>query len=105
MTATQHNLLMGAWKSAVASATGVIIANAVDTPNPLLSLAWFKHLGIAVFFVLLVTEARYWNQWANSGQDHPLPAALDHAAVANKEVAAAIDEAKAAVPQVPPVKP
>jgi hypothetical protein len=95
---TQHSLFIGAMKSAIASVTGVILANVVDVQNPILSMAWVKHIAIASFFVLLVTEARYWNQWANSGTEPALPVALGQAKDAAKKTEAAIDAAAKVVP-------
>jgi hypothetical protein len=91
MNFTQHQLFNGALKSAVASVTSVLIANCVDTPNPILSLLWFKHVGIAIFFLLVLTEARYWNQWANSGTEQPAILAIGQAKEAAKKTEAAID--------------
>jgi hypothetical protein len=96
---TQHKLFIGAMKSGVASVTGVVLANVVDVQNPIFSLAWLKHIGIASFFVLLVTEARYWNQWANSGDEQPLPAAIGQAKEAAKATEAAIAKVQDASPK------
>lgn len=99
MTPSQKALWIGALKSSVASITGVIIANAVDSANPVFTFAWFKHIAIQSFFVLLVTEARYWNQWANSGEPRPLPDALADAKDATKQAEAKIEEAQRIAPK------
>jgi hypothetical protein len=81
MTAKQRTLLDGAVKSAVAAVTGIIIGNCVDLQNPILSWPWLRHLMITAGFTLLITEARFWNQWATSGNGHEykvLPAADDN---------------------------
>jgi hypothetical protein len=98
MNFTQHNLFIGAMKSGVASITGVILANSVDTVNPVFSLLWLKHVGIQSFFVLIVTEARYWNQWASSGTEMPLPTAIAEAKDAAKATEAAIAKVENVVP-------
>jgi hypothetical protein len=99
MNFTQHKLFIGAMKSGVASVTGVVLANVVDVQNPIFSLAWLKHIGIASFFVLVVTEARYWNQWANSGGDQSLPVAIDQAKVAAEKTKDAIAKVEAIAPE------
>lgn len=71
MTIAQSELWKGALKSAVSSFTGVIIANCVDVPQTILSWPWFRHIIIAAFFVVMVSEARFWNQWANSLNGEP----------------------------------
>jgi hypothetical protein len=96
---TQKQLAKGAWKSAVLAFTGVVIANGVDTPNPVMSLMWFKHVGIQSFFVLVITEARYWNQWAGSGDERSLPAAIGKAADLAQQTEKAIDEVKHVDPE------
>jgi hypothetical protein len=98
---TQHQMFQGALKSGVASVTGVILANVVDMQNPILSLAWLKHIGIASFFVLLVTEARYLNQWANSGTEAPVVQAIGQAKQAAQKTEVAIDAAAKVVGDVP----
>ena len=63
----QKALMLGAWKSAVASICGVVLSNFVDVPQTLFSWPWFRHVLIAMFFVVAVSEARFWGQWAHSG--------------------------------------
>jgi hypothetical protein len=72
MTPAQKALAAGAWKSAVSSICGVVLANFVDVPQALFSWPWFRHILIAMFFVVAVSEARFWSQWANSG-NHVTP--------------------------------
>jgi hypothetical protein len=69
VTPAQHTLMVGALKSGVSAATGVILTNFVDVPQPLLSWPWFRHVLIGMAFVVLVSEARFWQQWANSAKD------------------------------------
>jgi|HubBroStandDraft_2_1064218.scaffolds.fasta_scaffold90663_4 hypothetical protein len=99
MNFTQHKLFIGALKSGVAAVTSIIITNCVDTANPIMSLAWFKHIGIATFFLLLFTEARYWNQWANSGTEQPLPQALGKAQDLAQKTEQAIADVKDVAPK------
>lgn len=100
MNITQHKLFIGSVKSGVAAVTSVFVTNCVDTANPIMSLAWWKHIGIATFFLLIFTEARYWNQWANSGAEPPpLPQALDDAKQAAKQAEAKIEEAQKIAPK------
>jgi hypothetical protein len=99
MNITQHKLFIGSVKSGVAAVTSVFVTNCVDTANPIMSLAWWKHIGIATFFLLLFTEARYWNQWANSGAEPPpLPQAIQDA----KDSAKATEEKIAKVEEIAP---
>jgi hypothetical protein len=94
MTSKQSALFMGSLKSAVGAACGVILANFVDTPQAVLSWPWFKHILIATGFVVLVSEARFWNQWANSGTVVPMETALKTAADATAKAGTAITEAQ-----------
>jgi len=73
MNQAQKALLAGAWKSAVSAVCGVILSNFVDVPQALFSWPWFRHVLIACFFVVMVSEARFWNQWASSGNGHIPP--------------------------------
>lgn len=69
MTLQQNVLLKGALKSAVSAATGLIIGMPIVDPehfNPT-SFGGWAHLLAAIAIVVVVGEARYWNQWANSG--------------------------------------
>lgn len=69
MTEEQHTLIKGAIKSAVSSATGLIIGMPIVDPEHF-SVATFggwEHLLMAIAVVTIAGEARYWNQWANSG--------------------------------------
>jgi hypothetical protein len=93
MNLKQSDLIMGAIKSAVGAATGVILANMVDVPQAIFSWPWFRHVLIATGMVVLVTEARFWNQWANSGKTTPVEDSIQTAAVATKQAGAAIADA------------
>jgi hypothetical protein len=106
MNTKQSALWLGALKSAVGAACGVILANFVDTPQAVLSWPWFKHILIATGFVVLVTEARFWNQWASSGTVVPMEAALKTAADATAKAGVAITDAQSVqkVTEIP-VKP
>ena len=85
MNATQKALFWGSFKSAVGVVTGALLTNLADPAYPVFSLLWWKHLGIATGIILLTTEGRYWNQWATSGQQRPLPDAISAAQDAAKD--------------------
>ena len=99
MNFTQHKMFIGAVKSGVGAVTGVILANFVDITNPILSWPWAKHILIVCGFVLVVTESRYWNQWANSGVEQPLPVTLGKAQDLAQKTEAAISKAQDAAPK------
>jgi hypothetical protein len=100
MNVTQKALWSGALKSAVGAITGVILANFVDVPQALFSWPWFRHVLIAAGVVVLVTEARFWNQWANSGATPaPIQQSLADAAHANIQAGAAISKAQTEAPK------
>ena len=69
MTGAQKVLLKGALKSAVAAATGVITGlPAIDSDHFNIT-TWqgiLRLLGM-ILWVTVVAEARFWNQWAHSG--------------------------------------
>lgn len=69
MTDAQRILLKGALKSAVSSATGMILSlNIVDADHfSITTLGGWKHLGFAIFISVITAEARFWQQWAHSG--------------------------------------
>jgi hypothetical protein len=60
-----NQTLKQALKQLISAACGVILANVVDPSSQIFSLAWLKHLGVVIFFVTLVNEARYWKSWAD----------------------------------------
>jgi len=68
MNGTRTALLKGAIKSAVASVTALIIGlPAIDPVHfNIQTLGGWRHIGIIVLWVVIVGEARFWNQWANS---------------------------------------
>lgn len=73
MNPAQKQLLTGALKSAIGAATGLILTLPVvdyEHFSPMTFGGW-KHLGAAIFFTVLVGEARYWKQWADSGDGVP----------------------------------
>ena len=69
MNDTQKTLLKGALKSAVGSATGMVISlNIVDPEHfSFQTFGGWKHLVAAILVSVVVAEARFWNQWAHSG--------------------------------------
>lgn len=99
MNIKQNALVIGSIKSAVSAACGVILANLVDVPQAILSWPWFRHVLIATGLVVLVSEARFWQQWANSGKTTLLADSLDSAATATKQAGAAISEAQSQAPK------
>ena len=58
-----------AFRQAVSSACAVVITNMVDSPTPMFSWPWFRHMLIGMFFLTLLNEARYWKQWADGPDD------------------------------------
>ena len=107
MNVKQSDLVIGSIKSAVSAATGVILANLVDIPQALFSWLWFRHVLIATGLVVVVSEARFWQQWANSGKTTPIADSMQTAATATKQASAAIADAQASVQKeaAPPPKP
>ena len=77
MSAEFKNLLLGALKSAVGAAAGLISGLPVVDPShfSLASLGGWEHLGMAILWVVIVSEARFWGQWASAvkGNDHGGP--------------------------------
>lgn len=71
MNAAQQQLLTGAKKSAISAGCGVILANVIDVQQTMFSWPWCKHVLIVMFFVTIVAEARFWKQWADSGDASP----------------------------------
>ena len=63
----QKTLLISAIKSGVSAACGVIIANLADSTLAPFTVPWLKHVAIATGVVILVCEARFFKQWADSG--------------------------------------
>ncbi len=69
MNDARKNLLKGAVKSAVSSATGIVLSLNIVDPDKF-SLATFgglKHLAVVIAVSIAVGEARFWNQWSKSG--------------------------------------
>jgi hypothetical protein len=84
-------------KQAVSSASAVVITNLADQQSAVFSWPWFRHVLIAMFFLTLVNEARYWQEWANGPvQASDLDAKLQVAQDANQQVADAVAGAKTA---------
>jgi steroid 5-alpha reductase family enzyme len=69
MNEARAALLKGAIKSAVSSACALILALPLTDPMHfnLSSVGGWKHIGAAVLVVVVVGEARFWKQWADSG--------------------------------------
>lgn len=53
-------------KQFVSALCAVVITNVTDPQSMAFSAAWFRHLGVAMFWLTLVNEARYWQDWANT---------------------------------------
>jgi hypothetical protein len=96
---TQKDLFWGAVKSAVGVVTGALLTNIADPAYPIFSAAWWKHFGIASLIVFLTVEGRYWQQWANSGTERPLPAALGKAQDLAQKTEQAISDVKDIAPK------
>jgi hypothetical protein len=75
MTPAQKTLLKGALKSAVSSATGIVLSlNLLDQDHfSVATIGGWKRLVFAVAVSVLVAEARYWRQWAESGESPQSP--------------------------------
>lgn len=100
MNSAQKALWSGSWKSVIGVVTGALLTNLADSPYPIFtSGAWWKHLGIACGILILTTEGRYWNQWANSGTNRPLPDAIAEAQDAAKQTEKALDKVKDVAPK------
>ena len=71
MNAKRIGLLKGALKSAVGSATGMVLSlNIVDAKDfSLATVGGLKHLGFVIAVSVVVAEAHYFNQWANSKEE------------------------------------
>lgn len=59
---------MGAFKSAISSATGLIIALPIADPMTfsISTFGGWKHMLTVIGFTVLVAEARFWKQWADA---------------------------------------
>lgn len=62
------NLWMGALKTAVLSLTALITALPVVDPLTfsIKTLGGWAHIAEVLIWVIIVNEARYWNQWAST---------------------------------------
>ncbi len=69
MNDARSALLKGAVKSAVSSACALILALPLSDPVHfnLSSVGGWKHILTAIGVVIVVGEARFWKQWADSG--------------------------------------
>ena len=69
MNDRQKGLLIGSLKSAVSSATGMVLSlNIIDPEHfSFATYGGWKHLLAAIGISVVVAEARYFNQWAHSG--------------------------------------
>jgi hypothetical protein len=109
MTDTQRQLLIGAIKSAVLAATGLIISLPIADPGSfsITSLGGWKHLLLVILVVTLIGEARFWNQWASSNEplQTKLANRLEQAQEATKEAVVATKAAESAVSEAKSVAP
>lgn len=93
MNFKQSQLKIGSIKSAVGAATGVIIGEAAT--GALATLHGFYHVLIVIGTTILICEARFWNQWANSSETPTLiQQDLQTAATASKDTSTAIAAAQ-----------
>ena len=69
MNKARTSLLKGALKSAVSSACGMVLSlNIIDPSNfSVKTLGGWAHLGEAILITVIIGEARFWQQWAQSG--------------------------------------
>ena len=77
MNDARKKLIKGAIKSAVSSATGMILALNIVDPNrfDIRTLGGWRHLAAALLISIVIAEARFWKQWADSGNDNGQPSA------------------------------
>lgn len=70
MNDTRKALFMGSVKSAVSSACGMILSLNIVDPNDfsIKTLGGWEHLGSAILISVVVAEARFFKQWADSGE-------------------------------------
>jgi hypothetical protein len=71
LTEKHKTLLMGALKSGVSAATGMILSlNIVDPEHfSVTTFGGWKHLGLAIGVTIITSEARYWKQWADTSDN------------------------------------
>lgn len=61
-------VLKGSYKTAIAAFSSTLIINLVDSPIPVYSHDWFRHLVFASTTIFLLFEARYWYKWSLNGK-------------------------------------
>lgn len=68
MNTVQHDLSVRALKSAISAAAGMILSlNIVDPEHfSFQTFGGWKHVLEAIGIVVVVAEARFWKQWADS---------------------------------------
>jgi len=68
MAPATKQLLMGALKSGVSAACGLILGLPIADPQHfnVNSVGGWEHLGVAIFWVVLASEARFWKGWADA---------------------------------------
>lgn len=73
MNLERVSLLKGALKSAVSSASGMILSlNIIDPDHfSFKTFGGWGHLLEAIGIAVVVAEARFWKQWADSGTTEP----------------------------------
>lgn len=66
-------LWLGAFKSAISQACGLIISLPIVDPNDfsISTLGGWKHIGTVMLVVIVVAEARFWKQWADAVTHKP----------------------------------
>ena len=102
MNLTQSALLKGAIKSAISSATGEILSlPLIDAEHfNVTTFGGWKHLLSIIGITVLVSEARFFKQWADSGDTPPiLQQTLADAASATKHAGEAIADAQSQAPK------
>lgn len=68
MNQARKDLFKGAIKSAVGSATGMVLSLNIVDPNhfDIRTLGGWEHLAMAILISVVIAEARFWKQWADS---------------------------------------
>ncbi len=69
MNDARKKLLIGAIKSAVSSATAIVLSLNIVDPSQFsfATVGGLKHLLFVIAVSVVIGEARFWRQWADSG--------------------------------------
>lgn len=76
VNALANGIWKKALKTAVSSVTAVFIVNFADPQTVLYTWQWWRHLLFGALTLLILNEAKYWKDWADSngnGNGKPMP--------------------------------